>query len=82
MAMIRKPTDTYMSNTGYRARAFLLGLTAILMKGYAAHELHAKLTHTTTIFKITLSFNMHIRAPTSKGNRQYPNRLRLWKKIM
>ena len=32
-------TDTYMRKKGYTARAFLLGLTAELMKGYAAQEL-------------------------------------------
>lgn len=67
---MRKPTDTYMRKTGYRARAFLLGFTAALMKGYAAQELHAKVTHTTTIFNITLFFNMQINAPTSRGNKQ------------
>ncbi|CAN4103736.1 unnamed protein product [Withania somnifera] len=70
MAIMRNPTDTYMSTTGYRARAFLLGLTAVLMKGYAAQELQASATHTTTTFNITLSFSMQIKAPTSSGNRQ------------
>ena len=71
-----------MRNTGYSARAFLFGLTAALMRGYAAQELHANVTVTTTIFSMTLSLSMQIRAPTSSGNRQYPRRLRLWKKMM
>ena len=79
---MRHPTETYIRNTGYSARAFLRGLTAALMNGYAAQELHANVTITTTIFSMTLSFSMHIRAPTSRGNRQYPRRLRLWKKMM
>lgn len=70
MAIMRKPTDTYIRNTGYSARAFLLGLTAELMKGYAAQELHANVTQTTIIFNNTLSFNIQIKAPTSRGNKQ------------
>jgi hypothetical protein len=70
MAMMRKPTDTYMRKTGYRARAFLLGLTAELMKGYAAQELQANVTHTTTTFTMTLFFNIQTNAPTSRGNKQ------------
>ena len=70
MAMIKNPTETYMRKTGYRAKAFLLGLTAALMNGYAAQELHAKVTATTTIFTMTLSLSKQIRAPTSRGNRQ------------
>ena len=70
MAIIRKPTEIYMRKTGYRAKAFLLGLTAALMNGYAAHELHANVIATTTILSMTLSFSMQTRAPTSSGNRQ------------
>ena len=59
-----------MRKTGYRAKAFLLGLTAALMNGYAAQELHANVIATTTILSMTLSFSMQTRAPTSSGNRQ------------
>lgn len=82
MATIKNPTEMYMRNTGYSARAFLPGTTAVLMKGKAAHELQASVRVTTTAFTMTLSFTMHIRAPISKGNKQYPRRLMLWKKIM
>lgn len=70
MAMIKKPTETYIRKTGYRAKAFLLGLTAALMNGYAAHELHANAMATTTILMMTLSLRKQISAPTSRGNRQ------------
>lgn len=70
MAMIRKPTDTYMRKMGYRARAFLLGLTAVLINGYAAQELQAKVRLTTMILSMTLSLNRQIKAPMSRGKRQ------------
>lgn len=70
MAMIKKPTEMYMRKTGYSAKAFLLGLTAALMNGYAAQELQANVTATTTILMMTLSLSRQIRAPTSRGNRQ------------
>lgn len=68
--MMKKPTETYMRKTGYKAKAFLLGLTAALMKGYAAHELHDKVIETTIILIMMLCFSRQIRAPTSKGKRQ------------
>lgn len=69
MAIMRNPKDTYMSTIGYTARDFLLVLIFVLMKGYAAQELQASATQTTTTFNITLSFSMQIKAPTSSGNR-------------
>lgn len=68
--MMKKPTDIYMRKTGYKAKAFLLGLTAALMKGYAAQQLHANVTETTTILIITLPSSMQTRAPTARGKRQ------------
>ena len=70
MAMIRNPTETYMRNNGYRARAFLPGVTAALMNGYAAQELQASVMGTTITLSMTLSFIMQSSAPTSKGNKQ------------
>lgn len=75
--MIKKPTDIYIRKTGYKAKAFLLGFTAALVKGYAAQQLHANVMETTTNLTITLPTNMPTRAPTSRGKRQYPRRLRL-----
>lgn len=70
MATIKKPTEMYIRKTGYSAKAFLPGLTAALTNGYAAHELHANVTATTTILIMTFSLSKQIRAPASRGNRQ------------
>lgn len=68
--MMKKPTDIYMRKTGYRAKAFLLGLTAALINGYAAQQLQANVTETTIILITTLAITMQMTAPMSKGKRQ------------
>lgn len=81
-ANTRNPTVMYSNSTGYTASAFRLDGTAVLTNGYAAHELHANATSTTRLRNNFVLFTWHTSALTSSGNRQYPNTLKLWKKMM
>lgn len=72
----------YSSSTGYTARAFRLDGTAVLTNGYAAQELHANATRTTKLRNNFVLFTWHTSALTSRGNKQYPKTLKLWKKMI
>lgn len=72
----------YRSSTGYTARALLGWATAPETNGYADHELQARLKRIITNFRNLLPKNKHTNAPISNGKRQYPKRLRLWKKMI
>lgn len=54
----------------------------MLTNGYAAQELQAKEKSTTKLRNSLDLLAMHTRALTSRGKRQYPNTLRLWKNII